>query len=68
MTTQNYARTGADNIVIETWRAPDDLDYLTPAMLFVPEIAAQFVPCPDEVLRDWVYDPITQTYSPPQEP
>lgn len=72
MTTQNYARLGTSgellNRVLETWRAPDDMPNLSPNMIFVPDIAAQFVACPTEVERDWTYDPAAHTYSAPPAP
>lgn len=68
MTAQNYARLSAENTVIETWQPPENLAYLTPAMIFVPWLAVEFVPCPDEVRAAWIYDPVAKTFSAPPPP
>lgn len=68
MSTQNYARIGDDNVVIETWQPPEELSCLTPADIFVPWLAAEFTPCPSGVCGTWVYDPAAKTYSAPPTP
>ncbi|QIB34736.1 DUF4376 domain-containing protein [Ancylobacter pratisalsi] len=42
-----------------------DVGDLTPAELYEPEIAAQFVPCPLEVRPGWTFDGVT--FAPPPE-
>lgn len=68
MPTQKYARMGDHNNVIETWQPPENLAYLTPAMVFVPSLAVDFVPCPDFVVADAIYNPDTDTWTNPPPP
>ena len=68
MATQNYARCDDDNTVVETWRPPENLAYLTPGMIFEPTLAAKFLPCPDNVSQMWVHDPEADTWTAPVEP
>ena len=49
---QKYARV-VEKLVIETIRIPDGAsigDY------FVPDVAAQFIACPDNVEANWAYE------------
>jgi hypothetical protein len=65
MTIQNYARCGADNIVIETWAPPASMSTLIPSQVFDAVVAPQFVPCPNDVSQLWIHDPIANTWTAP---
>jgi hypothetical protein len=49
-----HARISTDNVVLEVFTPPEGFSI---ADCFTPELAAQFVPVPDQVEQNWIKNP-----------